>query len=71
VSSFPARLIDIAPTVLALAGGSHASMRGIVLADALHSPLEADVSAETTLRPQLDSVVGALRTESALESKHK
>ncbi len=71
VSSFPARLIDISPTILALAGGSHASMRGVVLADSLQSPPPADVSTEATLRPQLDAVIGALRSESRLESKQK
>lgn len=71
VSAFPARLIDIAPTVLALAGGTHAQMRGLVLADALRAPPAGDVSAEAALRPQLDAVVTALRAESSLEAKRK
>jgi arylsulfatase A-like enzyme len=71
VSSFPARLIDIAPTILALAGGSHDTMRGAVLADALKAPSAADVAAEKALRLQLDPVYRALRSQSAKEAKRR
>jgi arylsulfatase A-like enzyme len=71
VSTFPARLMDIAPTILALSGGSHAQMRGAVLADALQSPAAGDVAAESAARPQLRSVVAALRGESALEARKR
>lgn len=71
VSTFPARLIDISPTVLALSGGSKGAMRGVPLADALNSPAAGDLSAETALRPQLLSVVTALMRESHLEARQK
>lgn len=70
-STFPARLIDIAPTILSLSGGSHAAMRGVVLADALRAPSEADVFAEAAFRPQLKAVITALSAESHLEARQK
>jgi arylsulfatase A-like enzyme len=70
-STFPARLIDIAPTILALAGGSKGTMRGLTLADAIKAPAAADVSAEAALRPQLQAVVQALTSESHREAARK
>jgi hypothetical protein len=71
VSTFPARLIDIAPTVLALAGGSKGTMRGVVLTDAFRTPMAGDVAAEAALRPELGAVVTALSTESHREAGQK
>lgn len=69
VSRFPASLIDVAPTALALMGIPSAGMRGIPLADAMLKPtkvMRADLSAQgKTLTP----LVTALRQESQLDRR--
>lgn len=53
VSSYPARLVDVAPTVLRLLGLSMGGMHGTVLADALLSPTAAEVAHQVGFAPTL------------------
>ena len=67
VSSYPARLIDIAPTVLQAMGASHQGMQGIPLADALKAPPSWTVQWQQAASKRLMPVVTALQQESRLE----
>lgn len=67
VSSYPARLIDIAPTVLQAMGASHKGMQGIPLADALLKPPGASVQWQASTARTLGPVVAALQQESGKE----
>jgi Type I phosphodiesterase / nucleotide pyrophosphatase len=67
VSSFPARLIDIAPTVLQAMGASHKGMQGIPLADALKAPPGWTVDWQRAASQRLMPVVTALQQQSRLE----
>jgi hypothetical protein len=67
VSSNPARLIDVAPTVLQLMGISHSGMQGIPLADALKAPPRWTRQWQQAASKQLMPVVTALQQESRLE----
>jgi arylsulfatase A-like enzyme len=65
VSSFPARLMDVAPTVLRLLGLAPApNMDGIVLADALVAPTAGDVDNQTTLAGALTAYQTAIIVQS-------
>jgi Type I phosphodiesterase / nucleotide pyrophosphatase len=66
-SSYPARLIDIAPTILQVMGASHKRMQGIPLADALKAPPSWAVQWQRTAGKQLMPVVTALQQQSRLE----
>jgi arylsulfatase A-like enzyme len=66
-SSYPARLIDVAPTVLQAMGISHKGMQGIPLADALTSPPSWTRQWQQATSKQLMPVVAALQQESRLE----
>ena len=68
VSSYPARLIDIAPTVLSMMDVPHSRMQGLALADAMKAPVAADVSAQHTMGLVLTPLVSALERESRLET---
>ncbi len=67
VSSYPARLEDVAPTLLTLIGARHSGMQGIPLADALAHPTPNEVQSQEQLRAKLMPVVSALQRESQLE----
>jgi arylsulfatase A-like enzyme len=67
VSSYPARLIDVAPTILQVMGGSHTGMQGIPLADALKAPPSWAVQWQRSASKQLMPVVTALQQQSRLE----
>lgn len=67
ISDYPARLIDIAPTLLSLMGASYSGMDGTPLAPAMDAPPFAARDAEAALRPQLLQVVTALRAEAHAE----
>lgn len=67
VSSHPARLIDVAPTVLQALGITPHGMQGIVLADALNSPPTWALRRQQDVAPALGGVVRALQDESRLE----
>lgn len=64
VMDSPARLVDIAPTILALMGIAPEHMDGIVLADALVSPTAEQVQAQKNVTKQLAPLVAALKTRS-------
>jgi hypothetical protein len=68
VSSYPARLIDVAPTVIQLMGGSRTRMQGIPLADAMTAPPSWAALAQKAAARNLMPVVAALQTESRLET---
>jgi arylsulfatase A-like enzyme len=67
VSSYPARLIDIAPTILQAMGASHKGMQGIPLADAMQAPPSWTVQWQQAAGKRLTPVVTALQQESRLE----
>ncbi len=66
-SSYPARLIDVAPTVLQLLGGSSARMQGLPLADAMTAPPASVTQRQQAAAKQLMPVVSALQKQSRLE----
>jgi arylsulfatase A-like enzyme len=63
-SDYPARLVDIAPTMLALFGVHAKNLDGIILADALQQADEAAVKAQDERKPDLLRMVSALQTRS-------
>lgn len=67
VSSYPARLIDIAPTILQTMGASHKGMQGIPLADALLRPSSAATHWQARAHRKLSPLVTALQGESKRE----
>jgi arylsulfatase A-like enzyme len=66
-SSYPARIIDIAPTVLSLMGIPPTGMRGVPLADALISPGRSADSAQQEAEKTLRPIVASLKLESRIE----
>lgn len=60
VSRFPARLIDIAPTILRLLGLPHAGMDGVPLADAIAGATPTELSAQSALTATLTGHQDAL-----------
>jgi predicted AlkP superfamily pyrophosphatase or phosphodiesterase len=66
-SSYPARLIDVAPTVLQLMGGSYARMQGLPLADAMTAPPASMTERQRAASKQLMPVVTALQKQSSHE----
>jgi hypothetical protein len=65
-SSYPARLVDIAPTVETLLGARPQRQDGIPLADAMVAPPAAAMSAQLKRGPQLAVDVRAMEYEAAL-----
>jgi arylsulfatase A-like enzyme len=63
-SHYPARLIDVAPTVLRLLGLPPAAMDGAVLADALLDPTAAEISSQAANASDLTSHQNALMEQS-------
>lgn len=66
VSSFPARLVDIAPTVEALLETRPSHQDGIPLADAIVNPPKGSPALQAVRGVTLRAEVGALQTEAAL-----
>jgi predicted AlkP superfamily pyrophosphatase or phosphodiesterase len=66
-SKAPARLVDVAPTVMRLLGIPLPSADGIVLADALQKPTIAELSAQVRLVPSLALHQEALREQAVEE----
>lgn len=64
VSHFPARLMDVAPTVLRLLGIPIPSMDGIVLADTAAAPGADDVARQSAFTPPLTRYQEALAAQS-------
>ncbi|HZU13790.1 MAG TPA: alkaline phosphatase family protein [Chloroflexota bacterium] len=73
VSHFPARLIDVAPTVLRRLGIKPSRMDGVVLADALTDATAAEVAAQTALAAPLtaiqDGIMAAAEADIAADQK--
>ena len=67
VLDFPARLMDIAPTVLTLMGIAPTGMDGVQLSDALLRPTTAEQRATDTLTPTLMSYQRAIAGRSAAD----
>lgn len=63
-SSYPARLVDLAPTLLRLLGVPFPLMDGIALADAFRRPLGDEIAAQRVMGRQLKPVAAALRARS-------
>jgi arylsulfatase A-like enzyme len=61
VSDYPARMVDIAPTIAALLGLPPLPSDGVVLADSLQQPPEGSESAQHTASSRLSFYVSALR----------
>ncbi len=67
VSESPARLVDVAPTVLAVMGIMPERMDGIVLSDALQSPTARQEHTQISLNTELIPLVEALKEFSRKE----
>jgi arylsulfatase A-like enzyme len=67
VSSYPARLVDVAPTVLALLGAPWSEMDGTALADALVNPPTGSATVQSARGPALAADVQAMKSEAAKE----
>jgi hypothetical protein len=67
VSPYPARLIDVAPTVLQLMGVPARRMHGLPLSDAMEAPPGWAAQRQKAASRQLMPVVAALQQESRLE----
>lgn len=65
ISHFPARLVDLAPTALALLGVRGSGMDGVVLADAMAAPSDADVVAQKALESPLTGYQDVLVAQAA------
>lgn len=65
LSEYPARLIDIAPTVLRLMGINPTGMDGVFLADAMANATAADLAAQSALEAPLSAYQNSLMTQSA------
>lgn len=59
-SSFPARLVDVAPTVLALLGIQPTRMDGVALVEALETPTTGQVAAHDAIAPDLSAYQQAI-----------
>ncbi|HLJ67055.1 MAG TPA: alkaline phosphatase family protein [Chloroflexota bacterium] len=60
LSHFPARLVDVAPTILRLMGTHHLKMDGIVLTDAVAGATASEVKLQTSLTSTLTAYQDAL-----------
>jgi arylsulfatase A-like enzyme len=69
VTDYPARVVDIAPTILALLGAAPTGMDGIVLGDAFETPSggsrELQEAQAYRLRPLQDALIAASRRDRA------
>jgi arylsulfatase A-like enzyme len=72
LSDFPARLMDVAPTVLTLLGIQPTNMDGVVLADALIAPTRAQENAQDALTPALTAYQRAIiaRSQADVAAQH-
>jgi arylsulfatase A-like enzyme len=67
VSPFPARLVDVAPTLLALLGVPSTGMEGTRLADAIKASPHAALSAQRAKEAELRPLISALRAQSRID----
>ncbi len=63
-STFPARLVDVAPTCLRLMGVKYPGMDGLALADAFQKPVKAEVTAQRASSVYLKPAAASLRLKS-------
>jgi hypothetical protein len=70
-SQFPARSVDIAPTMERLLGLPPVKRDGVVLADALTQPTDRELAAQKDIAPALSADVGALRAQSNWDSSQE
>ncbi len=69
LSHAPARLEDVAPTILSIMGASPKGMQGIALADAMQYPTGRQVSAQAAANKALQPVVEALMKQAGSEAR--
>jgi len=67
VSDYPARLVDIVPTIASLMGLTHHSWDGIVLADALKSPSPEELALQEEKQREVGPLAYALCAQLALD----
>jgi len=67
VSEFPARLMDVAPTVLTLLGIEPVNMDGVVLTDALTAPTKAQQNAQDKVADALTAYQRAIMARSQVD----
>lgn len=68
-SDFPARLMDVAPTVLTLLGIEPTHMDGVVLADAVHAPNAKVQRAQDNVAPGLTAYQAAIKARSLADQE--
>ena len=68
-SSFPARAIDLAPTIERLLGLPFVAQDGVVLADAFSDPMSGELAPEHAVAHQLTAYVSELKTQSQADSR--
>lgn len=64
VPRFPARLVDVVPTVLRLLGAPYPRLDGVALADAFTRPTAGELTAQRAVGTELEPIVDALRAQS-------
>ncbi|MGH2448661.1 MAG: alkaline phosphatase family protein [Chloroflexota bacterium] len=69
-SSYPARLVDVAPTIESLLGATPSRQDGVPLADAMTSPPRRSADAESHLRSRRLIDVNALERQEAFGHSH-
>jgi predicted AlkP superfamily pyrophosphatase or phosphodiesterase len=69
ISHFPARLVDLAPTAMRLMGVPYPRCDGVVLADALTNPSQADRNRQAQVARYLIPYAAALRQRSHLDTQ--
>jgi hypothetical protein len=68
-SAFPARSIDVAPTIERLLGLPYIQRDGVVLADALSKPLPGERGPQHAIAASLGADAAALEAQSAADSR--
>lgn len=66
---FPARSVDVTPTIEYLLGLPAVHRDGVLLADALLHPTRSELNAQLDLAPSLSADVGALRAQSVADDR--
>lgn len=67
-SRFPARSVDVAPTIERLLGLPAVARPGVVLADGLIDPLPGEVGVQALIEPELQADVRGLQEQSAVDA---
>jgi Type I phosphodiesterase / nucleotide pyrophosphatase len=69
-STFPARLVDIAPTLLRLLGVPYPNLDGVALADAFRRPFASERAALNQIATQLTPLAATLKRQSVLDVQY-